>query len=207
MGGTIIAPHFTGKWTEVQRGCLAKAMFVIGGTGTSISSNSWSMPKTTLLLLNLYDQNSLFHYCTSSKSFLPSNVEKKVLSSVKPGLTARAMVLSAPPPPRPGDTWESGDTFDWLDRGGGCCSHLMGRHQGCRSTSYIYRAAPAIKNCPEQNVNNDSKLSPPRTKIFPPFLFSTTAFKSIDSLHPKTFLKFLLFLDLTSSLQPPPPEN
>lgn len=113
----------------------------------------------------------------------------------------------------PGVSWQSGEIFDWLARAGRCCRHLMGRCRGCRCTSYNIQGAPTIKSCPEQNVNNDNQLSPPRTKIFPPFLFSTTAFKSIDSLHPKllrpTFLKLASCTFPTSPppCTPPPPKT
>lgn len=64
------------------------------------------------------------------------------------------------------------------------------------------------------SIMTNNQVSPLLTKIFLPFLFSTTAFKSIDYLHPKlfrkpTFLKlaFLLLPYLTSSLLPTPPNT
>lgn len=80
-------------------------------------------------------------------------MEKKLSFSVKPGLTTRAVVLSGPP----GDTGQSGDIFDGLDRvGDGVLLSSNGKMpEMLLNILQCTGQPPAIKNCLEQNVNND----------------------------------------------------
>lgn len=58
----------------------------------------------------------------------------------------------------------SGDMFDWRDVCvGGCPRRLVGRGQGCSSTSYSAqdrRPCPPAKNCPPPNVNHVEEPCP-----------------------------------------------